>query len=134
MDGNGDDRVGQPHFVVCRLCRAGRVEAWGPLEGAGARSPKARVEDALHATRAAVEEGVVHQKVMEGTGAFGYNAQTGVYEDMIAAGILDPKKVTRLALTNAASIASLMITTEAGIAEAPKDDDKKSCKCGCGSC
>ena len=150
------------------------------------KEKKARVEDALHATRAAVEEGVVpgggvalvravaaldkvvfaddrrlgvdiirraaaeplkriagnagvdagvvHQKVLEGTGAFGYNAQTGVYEDMIAAGILDPKKVTRLALTNAASIAGLMITTEAGITEAPKDDDKKSCKCGCGGC
>ncbi len=141
------------------------------------KEKKARVEDALHATRAAVEEGVVPgggvalvrampvldtvnfdddrrfgidilrkaiaeplkriagnagvdggvvlQKVIEGTGNFGYNAQTGVYEDMVAAGILDPKKVTRMALTNAASIAGLMITTEAGIVEAPKDDDKK---------
>jgi chaperonin GroEL len=140
------------------------------------KEKKARVEDALHATRAAVEEGVVpgggvalirtlhvldnvvfdddrrfgvdilkkaiaeplkriamnagvdagvvFQKVMEGKGNFGYNALTDTYEDMMAAGILDPKKVTRLALTNAASIASLMITTEAGIVEAPKEQDK----------
>jgi len=143
------------------------------------KEKKARVEDALHATRAAVEEGVVPgggvallrclpaldnlkfdddrkygvdivrravtqplywiaknagvdggvvvQKVLEGTGNLGYNAQTGVYEDMIEAGILDPTKVTRLALTNAASIAGLMVTTEAGIADLPKDkDDKKA--------
>ncbi len=141
------------------------------------KEKKARVEDALHATRAAVEEGVVPgggvallrclpaldnlkfdddrrygvdivrravtqplywiaknagvdggvvvQKVLEGTGNLGYNAQTGVYEDMIEAGILDPTKVTRLALTNAASIAGLMVTTEAGIADRPKDKDEK---------
>jgi chaperonin GroEL len=138
------------------------------------KEKKARVEDALHATRAAVEEGVVpgggvalvrclsaldalgfeddrkygveilrkalpeplkwiaqnagvdgavvYQKVLEGTGNFGYNAQTGVYEDMVEAGILDPTKVTRMALTNAASIAGLMVTTEAAIADAPKDE------------
>jgi chaperonin GroEL len=142
------------------------------------KEKKARVEDALHATRAAVEEGVVPgggvalvrcipaldgvkfaddrrygveivkhaiveplkwiaqnggidgsvvlQKVGEGKGAFGYNAQTGVYEDMLEAGILDPTKVTRLALTNAASIASLLVTTEAAIAELPKDEKKKA--------
>ncbi|MBP7125548.1 chaperonin GroEL [Myxococcota bacterium] len=141
------------------------------------KEKKARVEDALHATRAAVEEGVVPgggvallrclpaleglkfeddrrygvdilrqaitqplywiarnagqdggvvvQKVLEGKGNFGFNAQTGVYEDMVEAGILDPTKVTRLALTNAASIAGLMVTTEAAIADLPKDDDKK---------
>ncbi|HOI10500.1 MAG TPA: chaperonin GroEL [Myxococcota bacterium] len=140
------------------------------------KEKKARVEDALHATRAAVEEGVVpgggvaliralpaldrckfdddrrygieilrkalveplkwiasnggvdggvvFQKVADGTGAFGYNAQTGVYEDMVEAGILDPTKVTRLALTNAASIASLLVTTEAAIADAPKEEKK----------
>ena len=69
--------------------------------------------------------GVVGQKVLEGKGNFGFNAQTGVYEDMVEAGILDPTKVTRLALTNAASIAGLMVTTEAAIADLPKDDDKK---------
>jgi chaperonin GroEL len=139
------------------------------------KEKKARVEDALHATRAAVEEGVVpgggvaliraldaikslkgvnHDqnagidiarrafeeplrqivanagdepsvvlaKVIEGKGNFGYNAATGEYGDMIKMGILDPTKVTRSALQNAASIAGLMITTEAMVAEAPKDD------------
>ena len=138
------------------------------------KEKKARVEDALHATRAAVEEGVVpgggvalvralaaievtgdnHEqdmgisilkrameeplrqivanagaeasvvlnKVKEGEGNYGYNAATGEYVDMIEAGILDPTKVTRSALQNAASVAGLMITTEAMVAEAPKDD------------
>ncbi len=140
------------------------------------KEKKARVEDALHATRAAVEEGVVPgggvaliralqaisdlkganedqnhginiakrameaplreivancgeepsvvlNKVASGEGNFGYNAQTGEYGDMIAFGILDPTKVTRSALQNAASIAGLMITTEAMVAEAPKKDE-----------
>ncbi len=140
------------------------------------KEKKARVEDALHATRAAVEEGVVPgggvaliralqsiaklkgdnedqnhginiakrameaplreivsncgeepsvvlNKVAEGKGNFGYNAATGEYGDMIAFGILDPTKVTRSALQNAASIAGLMITTEAMVAEAPKKEE-----------
>jgi len=140
------------------------------------KEKKARVEDALHATRAAVEEGIVPgggvallrakaaiaglkganedqshgiqialrameaplreivtnagdepsvilNKVMEGKGAYGYNAATGEYVDMIEAGILDPTKVTRTALQNAASIAGLMITTEAMVAELPKKDE-----------
>jgi len=140
------------------------------------KEKKARGEDALHATRAAVEEGVVPgggvaliralanlgalrginedqnhgivialrameaplreivtncgeepsvvlNKVKEGTGSYGYNAATGEYGDMLAMGILDPTKVTRTALQNAASIAGLMITTEAMVAEAPKKDD-----------
>ncbi len=139
------------------------------------KEKKARVEDALHATRAAVEEGVVPgggvaliralqalkdltganhdqdvgigiakrameeplrqivancgdeasvvlNKVEEGKGNFGYNAQTGEYGDMIDAGILDPTKVTRSALQNAASVAGLMITTEAMVAEQPKEE------------
>jgi chaperonin GroEL len=139
------------------------------------KEKKARVEDALHATRAAVEEGIVPgggvaliralqkikdlkganhdqdvgisiarrameeplrqivtnagdeasvvlNKVAEGTGNFGYNAATGEYGDMVAFGILDPAKVTRSALQNAASVAGLMITTEAMIAEEPKAD------------
>jgi chaperonin GroEL len=139
------------------------------------KEKKARVEDALHATRAAVEEGivpgggvalvrvfevigglkganhdqdvgiaiarrameeplrqivanagaepsVVMQKVAEGTGNFGYNAATGEYGDMVEMGILDPTKVTRTALQNAASVAGLMITTEAMVAESPKED------------
>ncbi|MGS90022.1 chaperonin GroEL, partial [Escherichia coli] len=135
------------------------------------KEKKARVEDALHATRAAVEEGIVPgggvalirakaaiaelkganedqnhgiaialrameaplreivtnagdepsvvlNRVAEGTGAFGYNAANGEFGDMIEFGILDPTKVTRSALQNAASIAGLMITTEAMVAEA----------------
>src|SRR5580698_2855947 len=140
------------------------------------KEKKARVEDALHATRAAVEEGVVPgggvalvralkaieklvgknedqttgikilaraieeplrqivtnagedaavvlNKVREGKGSYGYNAATGEFGDMIELGILDPTKVTRLALQNAASVAGLLLTTEVMIAEAPKDDD-----------
>ena len=139
------------------------------------KEKKARVEDALHATRAAVEEGVVPgggvalvrtlaalaklkgdnedqnvgisitrraleeplrqivansgeegsvvlNKVREGKGNYGYDAAAGEYTDMIEAGILDPTKVVRAALQNAASIAGLMITTEAMIAELPKDE------------
>jgi chaperonin GroEL len=139
------------------------------------KEKKARVEDALHATRAAVEEGVVPgggvalirarkaladltgdnedqtagvniarrameeplrqivanagdeasvvlAKVDEGEGNFGYNAASGEYGDMIEMGILDPTKVTRTALQNAGSIAGLMITTQAMVAELPKDD------------
>jgi chaperonin GroEL len=68
------------------------------------------------------EASVVLSKVMEESGDFGYNAATGEYGDMIKAGILDPTKVTRSALQNAASVAGLMITTEAMVAEAPKDE------------
>ena len=68
------------------------------------------------------EPSVVLNKVREGKGNFGYNAQTGEFGDMIAMGILDPTKVTRYALQNAASIAGLMITTEGMVAEAPKKE------------
>lgn len=148
------------------------------------KEKKARVEDALHATRAAVEEGIVPgggvtllrvgsaldgftlsgeenlgvgivrraleeplrqiaanagkeasivaQKVRESSGAFGYNAETDVFEDLVGAGVIDPTKVTRSALLNAASIAGLMITTEAVIAEKPKDDKATSAPGGMG--
>jgi chaperonin GroEL len=139
------------------------------------KEKKARVEDALHATRAAVEEGVVPgggvafiraldgiseltgdnddqnvginilrkaveepfrqivanaggdesvvlNAVAEGEGNFGYNAATGEYGDMIESGIIDPTKVTRYALQNAASVSGLLLTTEAMVADAPKDD------------
>jgi chaperonin GroEL len=139
------------------------------------KEKKARVEDALHATRAAVEEGVVAgggvalirarevlkdlkganedqnagiailrraleeplrqivinagedgavvlNKVAEGKGNYGYNAQTGEYGDMVAMGIIDPTKVVRYALQNAASVSGLLLTTEAMIADAPKKD------------
>jgi chaperonin GroEL len=64
----------------------------------------------------------VLNKVVAGKGNYGYNAQSGEHADMIELGILDPTKVTRTALQNAASIAGLMITTEAMVAEAPKKD------------
>lgn len=138
------------------------------------KEKKARVEDALHATRAAVEEGVVAgggvalirakqsikdikgdnpeqdagikivlrameepmrqivrnagdepsvvvDRVANGKGNFGFNAQTGEYGDMIEMGVLDPTKVTRTALQNAASVASLILTTECMIADMPED-------------
>ncbi|OZA28842.1 MAG: chaperonin GroL [Hydrogenophilales bacterium 17-64-11] len=141
------------------------------------KEKKARVEDALHATRAAVEEGIVPgggvallrakavaaaikgdnhdqdagvkivlraieeplrqivkncgeessvvvNKVLEGKGNYGYNAQTGEYGDMVAMGVLDPTKVTRTALQNAASIAGLMLTTDCMVSDLP--DDKGS--------
>ncbi|MEJ2380353.1 MAG: chaperonin GroEL [Gammaproteobacteria bacterium] len=141
------------------------------------KEKKARVEDALHATRAAVEEGIVPgggvaliralegikklkgdnhdqdvgidiarrameeplrqivsnagtepsvvlNKVEEGKGNFGFNAGTGDYGDMVEMGILDPTKVTRSALQNAASVAGLMITTEAMVAELPKEESE----------
>jgi chaperonin GroEL len=68
------------------------------------------------------EPSVVVNKVVEGTGNYGMNAATGEYGDLVAMGVVDPTKVTRFALQNAASVASLMLTTEAMIAEAPKDD------------
>jgi len=140
------------------------------------KEKKARVEDALNATRAAVEEGIVPgggvalvravasmdkfenlsdeqavgvaiikraceepcrqiagnagkegsivvQRVKEGKGGFGYNAATDEFEDLIDAGVIDPTKVVRSALQNAASVASLLITTEALVAEKPKKDE-----------
>ena len=142
------------------------------------KEKKARVEDALNATRAAVEEGIVAgggvayiralkgldgivvtaeekfgvdiirrsleeplrqisangglegsvivNKVKEGSGAFGFNAGTGVFEDLLAAGVIDPAKVSRCALQNAASVASLMLTTEAMVAERPREDNGPS--------
>ena len=68
------------------------------------------------------EPSVVVNKVTEGKGNFGYNAATGEYGDMVAMGVLDPTKVTRTALQNAASVAGLMLTTEAMVAEAPKEE------------
>ena len=139
------------------------------------KEKKARVEDALNATRAAVEEGIVPgggvalvrcqsaldsvkpadddeaagvqvirraieepirqicgnagvegavviDKVRHGKEDFGYNAATGEYEDLLKSGVIDPKKVTRIALQNAASVASLLLTTECAIAEKPKEE------------
>ena len=71
---------------------------------------------------AGVEGAVIVQKVKEGTGNFGYNARTGVFEDLMAAGVIDPAKVTRVALENAASIAGMLLTTECVIADKKEDN------------
>ena len=149
----------------------------GAATETGMKEKKTRIEDAMHATRAAIEEGilpgggvallralaairmlrgdnseqdagikivlraleeplrqivtnsggepsVVLNKVMEGRGSFGYNAATEEYGDLIEMGILDPAKVTRSALQNAASIASLILTTDAMVGELPKNEEK----------
>jgi chaperonin GroEL len=147
----------------------------GAATEAEMKEKKARVEDALHATRAAVEEGIVPgggvallraqkaldalegklgaeqaagvsivrraveeplrriaenagvegsivvDKVKAGKGGFGFNAQTEEYEDLVKAGVIDPTKVVRSALQNAASVASLLLTTEAMVAEKPEE-------------
>jgi len=76
------------------------------------------------AENAGVDGAVVVQKVKEGQGDFGFNAQTMVYEDLIKAGVVDPTKVTRTALENAVSAASMLLTTEVVISELPKKEDK----------
>ena len=74
-------------------------------------------------TNAGDEPSVILNKVLEQSGNYGYNAANGEFGDMVQFGILDPTKVTRTALQNAASIAGLMITTEAMVADAPKKDE-----------
>ena len=61
-------------------------------------------------------------KIKAGTGSFGFNAQSEQYEDLVKAGVIDPTKVTRFALQNAASVSGLLLTTEAMVADAPKDE------------
>ncbi len=73
-------------------------------------------------TRAGEEGSIVVQKVKEGTGNFGFNAGTGKYGDLVVDGVIDPVKVVRSALQNAASVSGLMLTTEALVADAPKDE------------
>ena len=67
---------------------------------------------------------IVVEKVKGEKGAFGFNAQTEQYEDLVKAGIIDPTKVVRCAIQNAASVASLLVTTEALVAEKPKQEEK----------
>ena len=76
------------------------------------------------ANNAGIDGAVVVQKVKEGTGDFGFNAQTMVYEDLIKAGVVDPTKVIRTASENAVSAASMLLTTEAVVADLPKKDEK----------
>ena len=66
---------------------------------------------------------VIVEKVKQGVGNFGYNAETDIFEDMVVAGVIDPAKVTRSALQNAASIAIMVITTEAAVTDLPKKEE-----------
>ena len=95
-------------------------------EQMGANIVKRALEEPIRqiANNAGFEGSVVVQKAMEGKGAYGFNAEKGVYEDLMEAGIIDPTKVTRFALQNAASVAGLLLTTEAVVAEKP--EKKKS--------
>jgi len=79
-------------------------------------------EDLLFRVKLDVLSNKVREKVIEGKGNFGYNAATGVFEDLVKAGVIDPTKVTRTALQNAASVSTLLLTSDALIAEKPKDD------------
>jgi len=90
----------------------------------GVRLVKKALEEPVRqiANNAGFEGSVVVQRVMEGKGSFGFNAESGEYEDLMKAGIIDPTKVTRFALQNAASVAGLLLTTEAMVAEKPKKE------------
>ncbi|MFT5377501.1 MAG: chaperonin GroEL, partial [Candidatus Latescibacterota bacterium] len=93
----------------------------GPEEQIGVDIVRRALEEPLRAiaNNAGFEGAVVVGKVREGKGTFGFNAQTEEYEDLVAAGVVDPTKVVRNAIENAASIAALMLTTEALITEIP---------------
>ena len=92
-------------------------------ETTGIAIVKRAIEEPLRqiVANAGGEGSVVVQKVKEGKGAFGYNARIDIYEDLMKAGIIDPTKVTRVALENAASIASMFLTTECVLAEKKED-------------
>ena len=111
---DGARRGGQP--PACRKARAKLQVALGRQRALRA------IEEPLRqiAENSGAEGSLVMGRVREGTGAFGYNAATGIYEDLVKAGVIDPTKVVRVALQNAASIASLMLTTEALIVESSK--------------
>ena len=93
-------------------------------ETTGIQIIKRAIEEPLRqiCENAGVEGSIVVQKVKEGKLDFGYNARTDKYENMIAAGVIDPTKVSRIALENAASIAAMLLTTECVLADDPEDD------------
>ena len=97
------------------------LQGQNPDQDAGIRIVQRALEEPLRqiVRNAGAEPAVVVQRVVDGEGNYGYNAATGEYGDMVAMGVLDPRKVTRTALQNAASIASLMLTTDCMIAQAP---------------
>jgi chaperonin GroEL len=91
----------------------------------GSNIIKRAVEEPIRqiANNAGFEGSVVAEHVKNQKGAHGFNAETGTYEDLMAAGVIDPTKVVRFAIQNAASVASLLITTEAMVAEKPKKEE-----------
>ena len=93
-------------------------------ETTGIQIVKRAIEEPLRqiVANAGIEGAVVVQKVKDGEGDFGYNARKGVYENLLAAGVIDPAKVTRVALENAASIAGMFLTTECVIAKKPEEN------------
>jgi chaperonin GroEL len=93
-------------------------------EQLGANLIKRALEEPMRqiANNAGFEGSVLVQHVMESEGSFGFNAETGNYENLMKAGIVDPTEVTRFALQNAASVAGLLMTTEATVAERPKKE------------
>jgi len=111
------------------LLRAGSVLAKTKLEGeeqSGINIVARALEEPLRqiANNAGAEGSVVVEKVRSGKASLGYNAETGAFEDLMKAGIIDPTKVTRFALQNAASVAALLLTTEAMVAEKPKEKEE----------
>jgi chaperonin GroEL len=111
------------------LIRAGKVlEAisFGDERDFGVSILKRAIEAPLRqiAENAGIDGSIVINRVREGSGSFGYNARTDVYGDMLEMGVIDPAKVVRTALQNAASVAGLMITTECAIVDKPKKEDK----------
>jgi chaperonin GroEL len=103
---------------------AGIIKGDNPDQDAGIKLVLKAIEAPLREIvyNAGGEASVVVNAVLAGTGNYGFNAANDTYGDMIEMGILDPTKVTRTALQNAASVSSLMLTTEAMVAESPKDD------------
>jgi chaperonin GroEL len=113
-------------YVRCTPALA-KLKPAGDDELAGVDIVRRAIEEPLRqiAANAGFEGSVVVEKVRAGKGGFGFNAATGQYEDLIKAGIIDPKKVTRVALQNAASVASLLLTTECAVAEKPEEKEEK---------
>ena len=93
-------------------------------ETTGIQIVKRAIEEPLRqiVVNSGIEGSIVVQKVKEGKGDFGFNARTEVYENLFDAGVIDPTKVTRIALENAASIAGMLLTTECVIADKPKEE------------
>jgi chaperonin GroEL len=110
--------------ALIRAAAAMKIKGDNDDQSVGIKILSRAVEEPLRqiVQNAGGDPSVVLNKVVENKGNYGYNAQTGEYGDMIEMGILDPTKVVRYALQNAASISGLLLTTEAMVAEAPKDD------------